>query len=145
MIIEFVGPSAVGKSTISEEVARLLTEQNIKAWVEPEFMSVWSQMKMKDILSSIRYARTLGIKWTDGFANEVIDISVAQAKLRQYSYLEGVVLSQGVARDLWISCRRHNVSDTQRAQAIGNLELPNGVILLNAGDEVREHANKSLI
>ena len=137
MIVEFAGPSAVGKSSISKELAIRLAEQGTDAWVEPKPGSAWTRVRARDVAASYRYARALGLGWKDGLAREVIDLAVAQAALKQHRSLEGVVLSQGVARDLWLSCRRHDVSDEQRARAMEHLELPDAVVLLNVPDDER--------
>lgn len=145
MVVEFVGPGAVGKSSIAQALARHLTRTGLEAWVEPTPVegSAWNHVTRVDLLAALRYARTLGLGWRDGMARECIDLAVAQAALRQFRRLNGVVLSQGVSRDLWISGRRHEATDVTRIRAIGHLKLPDAVVLVTSSTLNRKTRSKT--
>ena len=141
-VIDFVGPPGCGKSTISDALVDDSSESmaiRTDAEICPQKLLLCRlTADLEAIVASFRYANTLGIDWRDGKAREILEMFLAQRRQSCLNKIPGLLLSQGTARCVWLSMRRHNASRPTWSAACGSLTWPDAVVIVKASRLVRQ-------
>jgi cytidylate kinase len=136
-VIEFVGPAASGKSTVSRELSSLLGSRTpvrpakmvfyrfVRYFIQPWFFG-----------KAFLFCREAGFRLGKEMALKTLDLGLAQGFVWLQKKRGGIVLSQGVSRDVWKCCRAYDaVSDW--AEPVSKLLLPDMTVIVNVDKEVR--------
>ncbi|WP_155833521.1 hypothetical protein [Halomonas sp. BC04] len=136
-VVEFVGPAASGKTTVSNALEGMVGEQQSPKLIKRSLLKLCRCfLQPLFFLKAFLFCRKAGVTWERGMLLKVIDLGLAQGVVWLQKKSGMIVLSQGISRDVWKCCKSYNtVCDW--AEPVSKLLLPDVTVVVSVEASVR--------
>ena len=139
MVINFVGAAGAGKSTITREARQRLRNEGVRVASSAvgRRNPVWIRCRLVAHLRAVKFANCLSVEKHEGRRKLIGKLARSQASLLALKRRNGIVLTQGMTRELWTHLCRFERPFHQWRSAFSVLYFPDAVVCISAPSEVR--------